>query len=256
MRTLAQDKEMKPMARDYEAELKKRIKFIKNQIRNAHCTGIVFGNSGGKDSALVGILCKKACTNTVGIIMPCASKRNYGMDADDGRELAEKFDIETRTVDLTPARDALVKEIEKITKPSTLALANIAPRLRMNALYSIAASEGRLVAGTGNRSELYMGYFTKWGDGAFDFNPIGDLTVTEVYEFLEYLGCPESIIKKAPSAALFEGQTDEAEMGISYADIDKYLFTGEATESNLKILNSYHDRSEHKRKMPTIFTEE
>lgn len=243
------------MIRDYQKELEKRIAFIKEQLANAHCMGIVFGNSGGKDSALVGILCKMACDNTVGVIMPCASKRNYTEDTVDGKELAEKFKIETRTVDLTPARNALVEELQKITKLSELGLANIGPRLRMNALYAIAASEGRLVAGTGNRSERYMGYFTKWGDGAFDFNPIADLTVTEVYEFLEFLGCPESIIKKAPSAALFEGQTDEKEMGISYSDIDKYLFTGEVTEHNFEIINRYHSRSEHKRVMPTIYEE-
>ncbi len=243
------------MLRDYAEETKKRVEFIRGKLAEAHCTGIVFGNSGGKDSALVGILCKLACENTVGIIMPCASKRNYGEDTDHGNELADKFHIETRTVDLTPARDALVAELEKITKPTVLGLANIGPRLRMNALYCIASSEGRLVAGTGNKSERYMGYFTKWGDGAFDFNPIADLTVQEVYEFLEYLGCPECIIKKAPSAALYEGQTDEQEMGISYADIDKFLFTGEATEENLAIINRYHNGSEHKRHMPAVYEE-
>lgn len=243
------------MIRNYQEELEKRVAFIKELLTKAHCTGIVFGNSGGKDSALVGILCKKACDNTVGVIMPCASKRNYTEDTVDGNELAEKFKIETRTVDLTPARNALVEELQKITKLSELGLANIGPRLRMNALYAIAAGENRLVAGTGNRSERYMGYFTKWGDGAFDFNPIADLTVTEVYEFLEFLECPESIIKKAPSAALFEGQTDEKEMGISYSDIDKFLFTGEASEHNLEIINRYHSKSAHKRVMPTVYEE-
>jgi len=98
-----------------------------------------------------------------------------------------------------------------------------------------------------------MGYFTKWGDGAYDFNPIADLTVTEVYEFLEYLGAPENIIKKAPSAGLFEGQTDEADMGVTYAAIDKYITTGEADDNDKAVIDRYHSRSEHKRRMPSIY---
>ena len=114
--------------------------------------------------------------------------------------------------------------------------------------YTIGAAEGRLVAGTGNRSEAYMGYFTKWGDGAYDFNPIADLTVTEIYEFLTWLHAPENIIRKAPSAGLFEGQTDEQEMGVTYAAIDKYILTGEASEHDKAIIDRYHSRSEHKRR--------
>ena len=170
--------------RNYTEEYKNRIEFIRSRLETAHADGIVFGNSGGKDSALVGILCKAACPNTVGIIMPCASKRNYGIDADDGKELAEKFNIETRIVDLTPVREAELAALEGVTEVNQAALTNIAPRLRMTTLYTIGAAENRLVAGTGNRSEIYMGYFTKWGDGASDFNPIADLTASEVFEFL------------------------------------------------------------------------
>ena len=93
-----------------------------------------------------------------------------------------------------------------------------------------------------------MGYFTKWGDGAYDFNPIADLTVTEVYAFLSWLHAPENIIRKAPSAGLFEGQTDEQEMGVSYAAIDRYILTGEANEHDKAIIDRYHSRSEHKRR--------
>ncbi len=209
--------------RDYKVEFEKRVEFIRGRLAESHCAGIVYGNSGGKDSALVGILCKAACDNTVGIIMPCASKRNYGMDKDDGMEVAEQFKIETRTVDLTPVREAEIAALEGVTKLTDMAIANIAPRLRMITLYAVAHAENRLVAGTGNASEAYVGYFTKWGDGAHDFNPIADLTVTEIYEFLEYLHAPRAVIEKAPSAGLFEGQTDESEMGITYAAIDAYL---------------------------------
>ena len=113
--------------RNYTEEYKNRIEFIRSRLEAAHADGIVFGNSGGKDSALVGILCKAACPNTVGIIMPCASKRNYGIDADDGKELAEKFNIETHIVDLTPVREAELKALEGVTEVNQAALTNIAP---------------------------------------------------------------------------------------------------------------------------------
>ncbi len=239
--------------RDYQKELENRIGFIRNKLAESGSKGIIFGNSGGKDSALVGILCKAACENTVGIIMPCASKRNYGEDADDGKALAESFGIECRTVDLTSVREAELEALRKVCEPTDPAIANIAPRLRMTTLYTIGQSENRLVAGTGNRSETYMGYFTKWGDGANDFNPISDLLVCEIYEFLEYLGAPENIIKKAPSAGLFEGQTDESEMGVSYAAIDHYILTGEASDHDRTIIERFHSRSEHKRRPIATF---
>ena len=200
--------------RDYKEEYEGRVAYIRDLVKNSGVSGIVFGNSGGKDSALVGILCKAACDNTLGVIMPCASKRNYGQDADDGRALAEQFGIESRTVDLTAVR----------------------------------AAENRLVAGTGNRSEAYMGYFTKWGDGAHDFNPISDLTVTEVFEFLEYLKAPRCIIDKAPSAGLFDGQTDEDEMGVTYKAIDDFLLYGTVNDKDKAVIDRYHSRSEHKRR--------
>lgn len=242
--------------RDYKEEFKKRIAFIQKALRESGAKGIVYGNSGGKDSALVGALCKAACDNTVGIIMPCASKRNFDQDAKDGAEVAEKFGIETKTADLTELKKLALKIYSRVTEVSATASANIGPRLRMMTLYAVAASEGRLVAGTGNRSEGYMGYFTKWGDGAYDINPIADLTVTEIYEFLKYLDAPKCVIEKAPSAALFEGQTDEDEMGVTYAAIDKFLFTGEASEADKKIIDRYHKASEHKRRMPLTYPDD
>ena len=241
--------------RDYAVELKNRVAFIRELVEKAGANGIVFGNSGGKDSALVGILCKAACENTVGIMMPCESKRNFGMDMEDGGELAAQFGIESRTIDLTEQKQAAVRALSTITELNQQALTNINPRLRMLTVYAVAAAENRLVAGTGNRSEAYMGYFTKWGDGAYDFNPIADLTVTEIYEFLRYLNAPQSIIDKAPSAGLFEGQTDEQEMGVTYAAIDRYLITGEASEHDKAIIDRYHARSEHKRTGAAVYHE-
>ena len=234
--------------RDYRAEFEGRVAWIRQLVRSSGCAGIVFGNSGGKDSALVGILCKAACENTLGVIMPCASKRNYGEDADHGAELAERFGIEGRTVDLSGAHAALREALSAAAELNSQALTNLAPRLRMTALYALAAAENRLVAGTGNRSEIHMGYFTKWGDGACDFNPISDLTATEVLEFLEYLGAPRCIIDKAPSAGLYEGQTDEADMGVSYAAIDAYITTGQASDADRAVIDRYHAATAHKRR--------
>ena len=241
--------------RDYRLETEKRVDFIRRTVQKAGAKGIVFGNSGGKDSALVGILCKAACEKTVGILMPCESKRNFGIDLDDGNEVARQFCIETRLVDLTAQKRAAVAALSAVTALNDAALVNINPRLRMMTVYAVAASEGLLVAGTGNRSEAYMGYFTKWGDGAYDLNPIADLTVTEIYEFLRYLNAPKSVIEKAPSAGLFEGQTDEQDMGVTYAAIDRFLLTGEATDRDREIIERYHARSEHKRTGAAVYSE-
>ena len=240
--------------RDYQIEKEKRIEFIRNVVESAAADGIVFGNSGGKDSALVGILCKMACENTIGLIMPCGSKRNYEEDKTDAEMLGEQYGIDSRYVELTDAKNAIASAIGAATQLSAAAASNLAPRIRMTALYAVAASENRLVAGTGNRSEVYMGYFTKWGDGAYDFNPISDLTVTEVYEFLRYLEAPDPIMEKAPSAGLFDGQTDESEMGITYSSIDDYLLEGKVDDHDKAIIDKYHKSSEHKRKMPSTYS--
>ncbi len=232
--------------RDYQKEFDARVAFIRKLVADAHVRGIVYGNSGGKDCALTGILCKAACDDTVGVLMPCASGRNFGSDTDDALALADQFGIESRRIDLTGVRQAMLDVLPAVTEMTDAATANIAPRLRMTTLYAIAGSENRLVAGTGNRSERYMGYFTKWGDGACDFNPIADLTVGEIYEFLEFLHAPRSIIEKAPSAGLFEGQTDESEMGVTYAAVDEYILHGTGTEKDRAVIERYHARAGHK----------
>lgn len=242
--------------KDYKIETEKRVAFIQEVVRESKASGIIFGNSGGKDSALVGILCKMACENTLGIMMPCQSKRNFGEDMEDACAVADKFGVACRVVDLSELKEVALKIFGEQTTLSDSAISNIAPRLRMLTLYTIGAAENRIVAGTGNRSEKYMGYFTKWGDGAFDFNPIADLTVTEIYEFLAYLDAPENIRTKAPSAGLFDGQTDEKEMGITYAAIDAYLLDGIVSDENLKIIEKYHNNSEHKRCLPRIFEDQ
>ena len=240
-------------ARNWSDEYTRRVEWIRALLSKSGAEGIVYGNSGGKDSALVGILCKAACDNTVGLIMPCSSRRNFHLDMEDGLAVAAQYGIETRVTDLTAVREQELSVLGGATEVSALAAANLAPRLRMMTLYAVAASENRLVAGTGNRSEAYMGYFTKWGDGAYDFNPIGDLTVTEIFAFLTYLKAPQQIIDKAPSAGLFDGQTDETEMGITYRAIDDWILHGKGTEHDLEVMRRFHDKSEHKRRPIPVY---
>ena len=232
------------MHRNYEKETTARVAWIKQVLADAGSSAIVFGSSGGKDSVLAGALCKMACDNTLGVILPCESTRNFEEDTKDALLFAGHFGIEHISADLTAAKLAIsaALPIELATQAST----NINPRLRMAALYAIAAARGALVVGTSNRSEYHMGYFTKWGDGGCDFNPIADLTVTEIYEYLQYLGAPDVFWLKAPSAGLFEGQTDEAEMGVTYAEIDNYLLTGQKGQNYSKIERA-HNVSKHKR---------
>ena len=239
--------------RDYKAETEKRIQFIRKQLEESGAKGIVFGNSGGKDSVLSGILCKMACDDTVGLIMPCTSDCNYGEDMSDAMMISGLYRIETRKVDLTKTADILIKALTGASNITSAAEINIAPRLRMTALYAVAATEGRLVAGTGNKSERHVGYFTKWGDGAYDFNPIADLTVTEIYKFLEHLDVPKRIIEKAPSAGLYDGQTDEGEMGITYKAIDEYLQSGKCAPEDMEKISNFHKISAHKRNPPKIY---
>lgn len=241
------------MLRDYKKESEERVAFIRELLIQAGADGIVYGNSGGKDSALVGILCKMACEDTLGVIMPCASKRNLNEDLCDGKEVADKFNIATKIFDLSDIKADILNLLQDEISISPMANANIAPRIRMITLYTIAASKNYLVAGTGNRSEGYMGYFTKWGDGAYDFNPIADLTVTEIYEFLEFLESPKCIMEKAPSAGLYDGQTDEIEMGITYQKIDEFLLNGTVSLEDKAIIDRYHNVSEHKRQMPVNY---
>ncbi len=239
--------------RDYQEELKNRIRFLREVLENSGAKGFVYGNSGGKDSVLVGILCSMVTDNVLGVMMPCQSKRNFEEDMQDAMAVAEQYHIDTITVDLSDVKTSICTQMEKAVEITDTAKSNIAPRLRMTTLYAIAQSRGALVAGTGNRSEAYMGYFTKWGDGAYDVNPISDLTVGEIYEFLEFLKAPENIIQKAPSAGLFEGQTDEAEMGVKYSQIDEFILHRTGDEQAIRKITAVHSRTEHKRGLPLVY---
>ncbi len=243
------------MNRDWQRELDARVAFIREQLRQSGATGVVLGNSGGKDSALVAILCKRATDNVKTIILPCGSSRNFGIDRDHALLVARQYGIDTVQVDLTQIKELFTQAIAPVCTLTQQASMNINPRLRMITVYAVAQSLGYLVAGTGNRSEYAMGYFTKWGDGAYDFNPISDLTATEIFDFLRFLGAPNEVIDKAPSAGLFEGQTDEQEMGVTYAAIDTYLTQGTGKPEDIAIIERAHARTAHKRRMPARYGE-
>lgn len=233
---------------DIKKDIEKRVEWIKTILKEAKADGIVYGASGGKDSALTGILSKMATDNVTGIIMPCESSRNYTIDKEHATMLNKQFNIETKEIDLTEIKKLFREYLKCLCdEHNDMAYANINPRLRMITLYNYAQRKNYLVAGTGNRSEGTMGYFTKWGDGACDFNPIADLTVREIYEILRYLNVPDIIIEKAPSAGLYEGQTDEQEMGITYNQIDDYLLGNKTTDEVRDFIQRAYSRTAHKR---------
>jgi NAD+ synthase len=215
--------------------------WIAGRVTLAGAQGIAVGLSGGVDSAVVARLAQMATDGrTIGVIMPCHSDPQ---DEADARFVAEHFGIATVRVALEPAYDRLALDLratldrlppDQALAPSTerpdirarVPIANIKPRLRMTTLYFLANTLNYVVAGTGNRSELTIGYFTKHGDGGADLLPIGHLLKSEVCTLARELDVPERVIEKAPSAGLWIGQTDEAEMGFTYADLERYLTTG------------------------------
>ncbi|MDO4569667.1 MAG: NAD(+) synthase [Planctomycetia bacterium] len=251
------------MERDWNQELESRVAWIRNILGitpTSPGAGVVYGNSGGKDCTLAGILCRRATQNVLGVIMPCQSSQNYGSDRDHALLVAKQYDIQTIEVDISGVKRSFLdtlgpalKEVARASEGAEMGKMNMNPRLRMIVLYTLAQSRGAFVCGTGNRSEAQMGYFTKWGDGAYDFNPIADLTVSEIFDFLRFLGAPDAIINKAPSAGLFEGQTDEGEMGISYADIDRFLLSGEGDSSVVEKIVARQRASAHKRMKPPTY---
>jgi NAD+ synthase len=229
--------------------------WIRNEINNAGLDGAVVGLSGGIDSAVVSGLCAQALgkEKVLGLIMPCHSS---AQDAHDAALAASAWGIDARTVDLGPVYDTLTKTLPT---GSDLAMANLKPRLRMLTLYHHANTLQRAVVGTGNKSELLAGYFTKFGDGGVDLLPIAGLYKHQVRDLARQIGVPPAIIDRPPSAGLWEGQTDEGEMGITYAELDATLEAiqaGELSEvapATLQRVERMMTSSAHKRRMPPIF---
>jgi len=192
--------------------------WIKDQVEEAEAKGVVLGLSGGIDSAVVAALAQRSLgDNLLGLILPCHSHKD---DAEDALRIASHLQMETITVDLTPFYDNLITILPSADPHIT---SNLKPRLRMTILYYFAGLRNFLVAGTGNKCEIAVGYFTKYGDGGVDLLPLGDLLKSEVREIACKLALPEEIIAKPPSAGLVPGQTDEDELKITYDELEHAL---------------------------------
>ncbi|WP_176718803.1 NAD+ synthase [Caloranaerobacter ferrireducens] len=229
------------------------VNWLRDKVQEAGCKGLVVGLSGGIDSAVVAALAKRAFPeNSLGVIMPCHSNSK---DEEHARLVAETIGLKTVKVDLSKTFDSLLDEL-KDDGSNLLAVSNIKPRLRMTILYYFAQKNKYLVAGTGNKSELTIGYFTKYGDSGVDLLPISDFVKFEVKELAKFLGIPEIIINKPPSAGLWENQTDEDEMGFSYKELDSFILTGEADPKVKEKIVRMNKLSEHKRRMPLMFKRE
>jgi NAD+ synthase len=229
----------------------------------AGARGFVVGLSGGIDSAVVAGLCQKAMHGRVlGVLMPCYSQPQ---DEHDAMLVARKLAVPFVRVDLAQPFDGLVEAIHSAVKglphevhvidiKQQLPEANIKPRLRMTTLYCLANSLNYLVVGTGNRSEITLGYYTKYGDGGVDLLPIGGLLKSEVRALARELGVPDSVIDKAPTAGLWIGQTDEAEMGFTYDVLESYLAHGRSAvpAQVADRIEQLKKNSEHKRDLPPI----
>lgn len=236
-----------------EEELKKVIAWVKEYVKKSKAKGVAIGNSGGKDSAVVMAIAVNALgkENVLAVAMPCLSTET---DLEDARLVANTFGVQMINADLSKTYLDLEQEIQKaldkeLTNDSKI---NMKPRIRMTTLYSIAQTLGYLVIGTGNLCEITVGYTTKWGDSAYDFNPIGNFTVDEVLEFGRILGVPEKIITKAPNDGL-GSESDEEKMGILYSQITEYINTGKTEAKAMQKIKELNQKSEHKRKLSAIY---
>lgn len=232
----------------------KIVSWIRVQLKDAGAKGIVLGLSGGVDSSVAAVLSKKAVGNkTLALILPCKSNVE---DLRDAQLIAKKFKIRTELIDLSDTYNNLIKILPKADR---ITQANLKARLRMLTLYYFANKLNYLVCGTGNKSELMLGYFSKYGDGGVDILPLGGLLKTQVRELAKGLGIPEHIITKLPTAGLWPGQTDEAELGITYPELDDILIRLEKKNkqklANFKVqmVKEKIKKSYHKRQMPRIF---
>lgn len=244
------------MIKDIEKEVSEITKWIRCMVETSGANGVVVGNSGGKDSATVIALATKALgkEKVYTVAMPCQSKT---ADIEDAKLVASTFDVSIVAVDLSSTFEEFEKQLDKVITSTDEwrnkeAKINTKPRLRMTTLYYIAQNLNYLVIGTGNKCEATVGYTTKWGDNASDFNPIGEFTVEEVLQIGKYLGVPDKIINKAPSDGLGE-LTDEQKLGVTYKQITEYIETGSTEESALKIIKEKETKSKHKRNPIPIY---
>lgn len=195
--------------------------FLLQSVRESGRRGVVVALSGGVDSALVAKLCADALGPSAVLALSLPDGKG-GPDQKDAKRLAKSLGIEFRAVNIAPMVGAIEKRL-KASGADRVARGNLRARVRMIALYYVANSEDRLVMGTGNKSEIAVGYFSKFGDGGVDYQPIGDLYKTQVWAMAEVLGLPPAIVHKVPTAGLWPGQTDEGDLGMPYAELDRIL---------------------------------
>ncbi len=238
---------------------------IVRMVETSNSNGAIVALSGGVDSSLVATLASRV-VDVYGLILPNTSSNNVE-DAQHAQDLAKQLGIDYEIIEIDDIVGAIYKSRPKIgPKTCDLAYANVKPRVRMILNYFAANLDGRIVLGTGNKSECLMGYFTKYGDGGVDVLPIGDLYKTRVWQMARHTGVPDVIVSKPPSAGLWKGQTDEAEMGITYELLDQILYgtfdlglsLGELKEqvqvndATFAMVMERVKNSEHKRNMPPI----
>ncbi len=234
-----------------ELVVEEMIAWMQDRVKEAGAKGIVYGLSGGIDSAIIAAVAERAFPGeNLGIIMPCYSNP---IDEEHGYLIAEAFKLKTKKVDLGEALDTMKKLVGSDGTEPKLVLANVKSRLRMVTVYYHAALHNYLVVGTGNRSELAIGYFTKHGDGGSDMLPLASFVKSEIRELARHLGVPEIVITKPPTAGLWENQTDENEMGMTYDQLDQFLLTGQAEDFVREKVERMNRTSEHKRNVAPRF---
>ena len=220
-------------------------KFLKEYLESSHMDSYVLGLSGGVDSSLVAALARKAVGKDKLYCYAIDVESNPD-DIKDAKEVAKQLDVNVEVVNLTETYHSYLKSL-KGEEFIRLTKSNLKVRMRMVALFAYAQEKKGLVLGTDNADERYVGYFTKYGDGAVDLLPICHLTKAEVREACKLYGLDEKLSNRVASAGLFEGQTDEDEMGIAYKDLDDYLLGKEIDPKAKERIEYLHKISEHKR---------
>ena len=230
-----------------QQETENVVNWVREYVKNSGAKGVVIGNSGGKDSACVIAIATRAigADNVLAVALPISSAQQ---DMQDAELVAKTFGVKMLSIDLNDSYNTMEKNIVKELNMELVneSKINMKPRLRMTALYSIAQTLGYLVIGTGNLCEGTVGYTTKWGDSAYDFNPIGNFTVEEVLQIGKNLGVPDKIINKPPNDGL-GGLTDEEKLGVKYSQISEYILTGKTEEKAQEKIEKLYNASKHKR---------
>ena len=214
--------------------------------------GYVLGVSGGIDSAVVAFLLAKTGAPVTALMLP--SSVSVASDEDHARIVLDAAGLQGELISIAPMYEAVMGQIGSVLGDSedrvNVLRGNLQARLRMVTLFTVAQSRRAVMVGTDNAAEWHTGYFTKFGDGAADVVPLAHLRKEQVYELARYLGVPDVVIDKAPSAGLWQGQTDEGEMGVTYAEIDAFLRGETVSEQAQERIDFWHNRSHHKRELP------